>query len=275
MADVTIPDLTPELASVAAGDLFIVEDISAGTTNKVQAQNMASSFLSSDAGNLLASGTDGFNLLNYLGLVSTDAGNLITEGADNKLSLVASNLISSDASNTAQVGADDKLFVPPAVLPVVDNLTVLGNTSGAPLAADEVDIIDDDTMGTASDTTLATSESIKTYVDTTAGGAMKRHCRGSWDGTGATGSKVVTGQAGTTTITVNKTSTGRCTVTMADAHPNGTEYSVVFNGWRDVSTHNIGAAAQVLVVSSTEFQIATEGGAGLSDFEYISVEVTA
>ena len=32
------------------------------------------------------------------------------------------------------------------------------------------DVIDDDTMATATDTTLATSESIKSYVDATAGG---------------------------------------------------------------------------------------------------------
>ena len=47
----------------------------------------------------------------------------------------------------------------------VANLRVLGNTSGLPLAPQEVEILDDDTMATADAATLATSESIKAYVD--------------------------------------------------------------------------------------------------------------
>ena len=49
------------------------------------------------------------------------------------------------------------------------NLTVLGNVSGSAATPAEVTIIDDDTMGTASAATLATSESIKAYVDTQIG----------------------------------------------------------------------------------------------------------
>jgi hypothetical protein len=47
----------------------------------------------------------------------------------------------------------------------VANLRVLGNTSGSAVAPQEVEILDDDTMDTADATTLATSESIKAYVD--------------------------------------------------------------------------------------------------------------
>ena len=47
----------------------------------------------------------------------------------------------------------------------VANLRVLGNTSGLPRAPQEVEILDDDTMDTADAATLATSESIKAYVD--------------------------------------------------------------------------------------------------------------
>jgi hypothetical protein len=50
----------------------------------------------------------------------------------------------------------------------VADMKVLGNTSGSATAPQEVDIIDDDTMATASATTLATSESIKAYADTRA-----------------------------------------------------------------------------------------------------------
>lgn len=55
-----------------------------------------------------------------------------------------------------------------AKLEDMNNLTVLGNTSGATSAPQEVDIIDDDTMATATDESLATSESIKAYVDSVA-----------------------------------------------------------------------------------------------------------
>jgi hypothetical protein len=47
----------------------------------------------------------------------------------------------------------------------VANLRVLGNTSGSAVAPQEVEILDDDTMATADASTLATSESIKAYVD--------------------------------------------------------------------------------------------------------------
>jgi len=47
----------------------------------------------------------------------------------------------------------------------VANLRVLGNTSGSVVAPQEVEILDDDTMATADAATLATSESIKAYVD--------------------------------------------------------------------------------------------------------------
>ena len=47
----------------------------------------------------------------------------------------------------------------------VANLRVLGNTSGSAVAPQEVEILDDNTMATADAATLATSESIKAYVD--------------------------------------------------------------------------------------------------------------
>lgn len=47
----------------------------------------------------------------------------------------------------------------------VPDLHVLGNTSGTVDTPKDVTILDDDTMATASDTTLATSESIKAYVN--------------------------------------------------------------------------------------------------------------
>ena len=52
----------------------------------------------------------------------------------------------------------------------VDDYKVLGNVSGAAAAPQEVAILDEDDMVSNSDTALATQQSIKTYVDATAGG---------------------------------------------------------------------------------------------------------
>jgi len=53
----------------------------------------------------------------------------------------------------------------------VANLKVLGNTSGSAAAPQEVTINDTDNMSDASATTIATSESIKAYVDSQASGS--------------------------------------------------------------------------------------------------------
>jgi len=52
----------------------------------------------------------------------------------------------------------------------VADYKVLGNVSGAAAAPAEVAILDEDDMVSNSDTALATQQSIKTYVDATAGG---------------------------------------------------------------------------------------------------------
>ena len=51
----------------------------------------------------------------------------------------------------------------------VANMKALGNTSGSAAAPQEVAILDENDMSTDSDTSLATQQSIKAYVDTTAG----------------------------------------------------------------------------------------------------------
>tara|TARA_X000001382_G_C3161931_1_gene176566 strand:- start:54 stop:704 length:651 start_codon:yes stop_codon:yes gene_type:complete len=47
----------------------------------------------------------------------------------------------------------------------VANMKVLGNTSGSAAAPEEVAILDEDNMSTDSETSLATQQSIKAYVD--------------------------------------------------------------------------------------------------------------
>jgi hypothetical protein len=50
----------------------------------------------------------------------------------------------------------------------VADMKVLGNTSGSASAPQEVSVLDEDDMSTDSDTSLATQQSIKAYVDNTA-----------------------------------------------------------------------------------------------------------
>jgi hypothetical protein len=85
------------------------------------------------------------------------------------------------------------------------NLTVLGNVSGGAATPAEVTIIDDDTMGTASATALATSESIKAYVDTQIGDNNDlSEILANGNTTGANNIIVTAGQA-ITTDTVSET----------------------------------------------------------------------
>jgi hypothetical protein len=76
---------------------------------------------------------------------------------------VTSAKIANNAVTTAKI-ADSN--VTKAKIENVANLKVLGNTSGSAAAPQEVTINDTDNMSDASATTLATSESIKAYVDT-------------------------------------------------------------------------------------------------------------
>ena len=70
--------------------------------------------------------------------------------------------IANNAVTTAKI-ADSN--VTKAKIENVADMKVLGNVSGSAAAPTEVSVIDDDTMATASATALATSESIKAYVD--------------------------------------------------------------------------------------------------------------
>ena len=75
-------------------------------------------------------------------------------------------LIADDAITPALI-ADDAVTTP-AILDA--NVTTSKIADANVTFAKLTDVIDDDTMVTATDTTLATSESIKSYVDATAGG---------------------------------------------------------------------------------------------------------
>jgi len=79
---------------------------------------------------------------------------------------VSTSKIADAAVTTAKI-ADAN--VTKAKIENVANMKVLGNTSGSAAAPQEVAILDQNDMSSDSDTSLATQQSIKAYVDTTAG----------------------------------------------------------------------------------------------------------
>ena len=70
--------------------------------------------------------------------------------------------LATDAVETVKIKDGN---VTKAKIENVANLKVLGNTSGSAAAPQEVAILDEDTMSSNSATSLATQQSIKTYVD--------------------------------------------------------------------------------------------------------------
>ena len=92
------------------------------------------------------------------GLEVTSAGQLQVKDGDISTAKIADLNVT-----TAKIANSN---VTKAKIENVANLKVLGNTSGSATSPQEVTINDTDSMSDASATTLATSESIKAYVDT-------------------------------------------------------------------------------------------------------------
>jgi hypothetical protein len=92
------------------------------------------------------------------GLEVTSAGQLQVKDGE-----ITTAKLNDNAVTTAKITDSN---VTKAKIENVANLKVLGNTSGSAAAPQEVTINDTDNMSDASATTLATSESIKAYVDT-------------------------------------------------------------------------------------------------------------
>jgi len=80
---------------------------------------------------------------------------------------VSTAKIADDAVTTAKILDAN---VTKAKIEDVADYKVLGNVSGAAAAPAEVAVLDEDDMSSDSDTSLATQQSIKAYVDATAGG---------------------------------------------------------------------------------------------------------
>lgn len=94
------------------------------------------------------------------------------------LGIVTAKLANS-AVTTVKINANAVTF---DKLQQVANLTVIGNISGATANPGEVTIVTD--LATASSTTLATSQAIKTYIDTNVGNLG--NLEGGWDASSGT-----------------------------------------------------------------------------------------
>jgi hypothetical protein len=115
------------------------------------------------------------------------------------------------------------------------------------------DVIDDDTMATATDTTLATSESIKSYVDSLL--PIKAHCV--WDGA-LTGTNNPISGFGVTSVTRN--STGSWTINLSVTAP--TAIFTVLTSADPVSNGSVNYSTGGLSLTPTTVQIRRERSDG-------------
>ena len=102
---------------------------------------------------------------------TTDDSSLEVNGSGRlqvKSSGISAGKIAADSVTTAKLpdSTSDTDGVTLAKMQYLANLRVIGNVSGDPAAPSEVSILDEDAMGSDSDTAIATQQSIKAYVDT-------------------------------------------------------------------------------------------------------------
>ena len=187
-------------------------------------------------------------------------------------------LITSGVGLIGKLGIKDG-GVTKAKIENVANLRVLGNTSGSVVAPQEVEILDDDTMATADAATLATSESIKAYVDSngitqTTGTAPYFGIR-AW----AHYNQVTdTVEASQNIASIVRTSTGYSTATFTEAMPS--DYyavSLAGNGGQvgGVGEHTMGFISSLNASTFTFGFFNNENGARTANNSIVTIIVTA
>ena len=115
------------------------------------------------------------------------------------------------------------------------------------------DVIDDDTMATATDTTLATSESIKAYVDSLT--TIKAHCV--WD-PALTGTNAPISGSGVTSVTRN--AAGNWTINLSVTAPLSNFVTLVSS---DPTGGSINASTGAYSTSTTTVSVKREGSNGI------------
>lgn len=122
---------------------------------------------------------DSSNPLNPIVKINLDETTLTTT-SDGKAMIkdsgVSANKIATNAVTTAKINAEAVTF---AKIQKVPTMTVIGNITGASAVPSSITIIDSSTMVGASSSTLATSGSIKAYIDSRVSGIGQ--LIGGWD----------------------------------------------------------------------------------------------
>jgi len=184
-----------------------------------------------------------------------------TEVANN--TAVAANTAKvSNATHTGDVTGSTALTIANnavtfAKMQQLSNRRVIGNMSGSIANPEPITIIDDDTMATAADNSLATSESIKTYVDGRLTGVVSNFSTG-WatshgSVTVANGSThTITHNLGTTNVTVavyantSASDSGAISIDRQESNSGATVTNLTSN----TVTVQLGSAGYVVVNSS-------------------------
>ena len=141
----------------------------------------------------------------------------------------------------------------------VANMKALGNTSGSAVAPQEVAILDENDMSSDSDTSLATQQSIKAYVDSFP--SIKAHCV--FDGTQSGTFQPYSGSYGITSIT--RTATGTYTVTMSVTAPSATFTCLASGSSSGGSTNRATGAESTSTTTAQVTRSIGSTGAGTSD----------
>ncbi len=192
--------------------------------------------------------TPGTTFANGEQLTASDL-NLLLQGATFTQSSVDNQ--STQLVGTAIVVADGGIIAAKLAADAVTTSKILdANVTFAKLT----DVIDDDTMATATDTTLATSESIKAYVDSngitqTTGTAPYYGCRAWADYNQVTDTVEASGNI----ASIVRTSTGYSTVTFTEPMPSAF-YSIQITGSANVNVqHTVGFISGIPTASGFAF----------------------
>ena len=153
------------------------------------------------AGDLLFVVTSGSVTLNDN---STNGGNIYLLSSDDKdLDANVPTILIRSGTNWYEYGgspvSDESITF--AKIQDIDSMRVIGRTAASSGVSSAVTILDSDTMSGASDSTLATSESIKAYVDTEVATIPVGDITGVTAGTGLSGG----GTSGTVSLAVDAT----------------------------------------------------------------------
>jgi len=138
----------------------------------------------------------------------------------------------------------------------VANMKALGNTSGSAASPQEVAILDENDMSSDSDTSLATQQSIKAYVDGLPG--IKAHCV--WNGT-LTGTNAPISGSGVTSVTRN--SAGNYTINLSVTAPSANFTTLVSSTAFSGSSQNFSTGAYS--ASTTTVEVTRESSAGVGN----------